>query len=267
MTARLRHDWLWLALLGALTGNGCASDTPSSAGSGGASGSGGVSGSGGASGGGGGSGGASGSGGATGSGGASGSGGQSGSGGSNQPGTGGAVVDSGTVADSGADTGSDGPGNDLPVGGGPTLDACFTGLRAAEGFFQIATKASADGRYRVRLALETANRVGTSGTSGWGAFRFGIETPAGNVCVTDAAALATAYKGSLHNCKDTFDLTAAGRRFLITAPDTDATHPISRLTIFMGATMLDGPIELINGTCTSNFPTCRSGGGAGCAPP
>jgi hypothetical protein len=163
------------------------------------------------------------------------------------------------VASDGSD-GSDDAGSDAPTAEGPTLDACFTGLRAAVGDFQIGTKTSQDGRYRIRLALETADRIGTSGSKPWAAFRFGIETPDGNLCVTDSAALAAAYKGSLHNCLDSFELTAGGRRFVISHPDTDPTRPVSILTIFMGATMVAGPITLTSGACTARAANCRSGG-------
>lgn len=197
-----------------------------------------------------------------GSGGAAGSGGGAGgTGGAGSGGTGGIDAGGGTDVrlDTGAEVATDAPASD-GASGGPTLDACFTGLRAAVGDYQIANKASADGRYKIRLAIETDGRFGTSGTKPWGAFRVGIETPDGNVCVQDEPALAQAYKGSRHNCTDTFELTVAGRRYLITFPDTDATHPASVLTVFMGATMVAGPITLVNGACMARSGICRSGG-------
>jgi len=192
-----------------------------------------------------------GSGGATGSGGSPGSGGGAGGAGGT-PGSGGSTDAGGDLA---TDRASDGPG-----GGGPTLDACFAGLRAAVGSFQIGNKASADGKFRVRLALEDRGRIGTSGSKAWSAFRFAIETPDGNVCVNEELALAQAYKGTLHNCMDTFDLTVAGRRYLIAYPDTDPSRPKSSLKIFMGATMTVGPVDLDNGTCMTAAGQCRSGG-------
>jgi hypothetical protein len=193
--------------------------------------------------------------GAGGAGGATGSGGNPGSGGS-----GGAAGATGTggQADAGVDLTADRVDDVGP--GGPTVDACFAGLRAAVGSFQIGTKASADGKYRVRLALETGNRFGTSGSQPWAAFRFAIETPDGNLCVKEEPALAQAYKGTLHNCGDTFELTVAGRRYLIAYPDTDPSRPQSSLKIFMGTTMVAGPIGLANGACMAGVAQCRSGG-------
>jgi hypothetical protein len=187
-----------------------------------------------------------------------GSGGGGGNGGGGKPGSGGATGSGGST-DAGGDLATD-QASDGSGGGGPTLDACFAGLRAAVGSSQIGNKASADGKIRIRLALEDQGRVGTSGSKPWSAYRFAIETPDGNVCVKEEAALAQAYKGTLHNCMDTFDVTVAGRRFLIAYPDTDPLRPKSQLKIFMGATMTAGPITLDNGTCTAGVGPCRSGG-------
>jgi hypothetical protein len=185
-------------------------------------------------------------------------------------GTGGTASDAGNDG-SPVDSNSDRPTDlrtDLPTDlatdtmtPGATLDSCFAGLRAGRSLFQTGNKTSADGKYRTRLALETADRIGTSGTKPWVAFRFGIETPEGVVCVKDEAALVTAYKASRHNCTDSLDITAEGRRFLITNPEIDPTKPKSKLTIFMGGTMTAGPIELTNGACTTtNGGICTSGG-------
>ncbi|HEY0714724.1 MAG TPA: hypothetical protein VGF45_18730 [Polyangia bacterium] len=238
---------------GGSTGTGGRTGTGgSTAGSGGSSGSGGASagGSGGSA--------------AGGRGGAGGSG-PGGSGGSGGAGNGGTTgnPDGGTdrppVVDMSNDLSAERPSDTMNPSG--TLDACFAGLRAGRGSVQVGNKASADGKYRTRLALETADRIGTSGTKPWVAFRFGIETPEGVVCVKDEATLAAAYKGSRHNCTDTFDITAEGRRFLITNPEIDPTKPKSKLTIFTGTTMTAGPIELTNGACMSNTGgTCTSGG-------
>ena len=165
--------------------------------------------------------------------------------------------------DGGTDLSADGTPDqsvDTPPGAGPTLDTCFAGLRAAQGDFQIVTKASANGTIRYRLAVETADRFGTSGTKPWGAFRFGIETPDGNVCVNQEAALATAYKGSRHNCSDSFEVTTGGRRYVIQGPDADATRASSTLNVFDGATMVLGPITLTTSACTGRSNPCKSGG-------
>src|SRR4029079_7403402 len=84
--------------------------------------------------------------------------------------------------------------------------------------------ASSDGKYRMRLALETADRGGTSGSYAWAAIRFALETPDGNVCVTDEAALAKAYAGSHHNCMDVLTVTSGGRTYRIDNPDAAADY-------------------------------------------
>jgi len=157
---------------------------------------------------------------------------------------------------------------DLGAGTGPTLDQCFMGLRMLVGGSQVATRTSADGKYRMRLALETADRGGTSGSNGWEAVRFGLETPEGSVCV-DEAGLSGAYKGSHHNCNDVLTVTAGGRRFVIQNPDSaidyvDQTmwRRLAKLTIFSGATMTAGPIDMPTTRCdqASGDGKCRSGG-------
>ncbi|HEY0710813.1 MAG TPA: hypothetical protein VGG33_28670, partial [Polyangia bacterium] len=178
-------------------------------------------------------------------------------------GTGGTSPDASGDGTQTVDMGNDRPAGDTGDVGTPgaTLDSCFAGLRAGRGAVQTGNKASADGKYKTRLALETADRVGTSGTKPWVPFRFAVETPEGVVCVKDEAALVAGYKGSRHNCTDSFEITAEGRRFLITNPEIDPTKPKSKLTIFTGATMTAGPIELTNGACTTNQGgTCTSGG-------
>jgi hypothetical protein len=146
--------------------------------------------------------------------------------------------------------------------GGASLEGCFQGLRDGVGTYQDATQVSQDGEYRFRFALETADRFGTSGTVPWLPYRFAIETPEGSVCVTDEAALATAYTGSHHNCEDTFSWTDGALRYEIDHPDTATDRPAS-LTIYEGQTVVAGPIRLDLETCHfSNGPNdeCRSGG-------
>ncbi|HEY0715767.1 MAG TPA: hypothetical protein VGF45_23995, partial [Polyangia bacterium] len=121
-----------------------------------------------------------------------------------------------------------------------SLDACFAGLRPTQARTnQVGNKATADGRYQVRLALEyTPGMIGTSGTKPLRAYRFGIVTPEGIVCVSDEATLMNAYKVSHHNCDDTFDLTFQGRRYQITQPAVDPTLPGAQLTITEGTTKI-----------------------------
>jgi hypothetical protein len=153
---------------------------------------------------------------------------------------------------------------------GKTLEECFAGLRPLVGASQIATRASADGKYRMRLALETADRSGTSGSVGYLPVRLGLETPEGRHCLTDESILKSTYKGSHHNCNDVLTVEAAGRRYVIQNPDsaieyTDQTkwRRLARLTVFSGATMTAGPIEMPTVSCDrSSFADgkCRSGG-------
>jgi len=153
---------------------------------------------------------------------------------------------------------------------GKSLDDCFAGLRALVGAPQDATRASADGKYKVRLALETDGRGGTSGSYAWAAVRFAIETPEGTVCVSDEAALAKAYVGSHHNCMDVLTVEAGGRRYVIRNPDSaieygDPTRwrREGSLSIFTGTTMVAGPIAMQTIKCNKGDRadgTCGSGG-------
>jgi len=163
--------------------------------------------------------------------------------------------------------GSDGGRADSDLS--PSIDDCFKGLRAGVGNFQDATKASSDRRYRMRLALETGDRIGTSGSYAWSAFRFALETPEGVVCVTDEAALATTYVNTHHNCADVLTVTAGDRRYVIQSPDSaiDYGDPTvyrrpGTLTIFSGAQPIGAAIRLDTASCNqaSADGKCRSGG-------
>jgi len=171
----------------------------------------------------------------------------------------------GTGGGGGSATGGLGGG-----GGQPGLDACFAGLRAGEGLYQVATKASADKSYRMRLALETADRLGTSGTKPWRAFRFGLETPTGNVCITDEQALLDAYQVSHHNCSDVMTVAVKSVRYVIEQPDTTVdyenlslwTRP-GTLKVFVDDQMVGNPIRLETVSCDRTPDPegrCHSGG-------
>lgn len=174
---------------------------------------------------------------------------------------GGTAGTGGTPAEGGSGGNSSG---DLDGGGmgGASLEECFQGLRDGVGTYQDATKVSMGGEYRFRLALETADRFGTSGTVPWLPYRFAIDTPDGSVCVTEETALMNAYTGSHHNCDDTFSWTDGALRYEIGHPDTAVDRP-SSLTIYEGQDVIAGPIRLDLETCHfSNGPNdeCRSGG-------
>jgi hypothetical protein len=139
------------------------------------------------------------------------------------------------------------------------------GLRPSRGSFQLATKISADGTIRMRIALETGTRFGTSGTYPWLPIRFALQTASDGLCITDEPLLARSYRGSRHNCTDVLDLTLTDRRYEIRAPDTRAAPPArttSTLSIFDGSTLIQGPTVLTPATCTTQLPAlpCTSGG-------
>ena len=129
----------------------------------------------------------------------------------------------------GAETGAKPEGGSAPdvasmMMGAKSVDECFTGLRALVGAFQDATRTSADGKYTLRLALETADRGGTSGSYAWAAVRVALETPEGSLCISDETTLAGAYKGSHHNCMDTLTVGYGNTRYVIRNPDSAADY-------------------------------------------
>jgi hypothetical protein len=210
-------------------------------------------------------GGGSGGGGAGGSGGAGGTGGRGGSGGS------GGSADAGRMDRPAADRGADRPGSDAGVtdggnaGGG--LDQCFEGLRAGVGRFQLSTKASADGKIRMRIAMEDGGGFGTSGSIPWKPMRLGLEINGANLCFTNEAELRAGYmQTQLHNCRDVLTVESGGRRYQIVSPDTrqggtSDDRTVATLTVFMGDTMAVGPV-LSTVSCVTKTPgqACSSGG-------
>jgi hypothetical protein len=246
---------------------GCGSSNSGSAGPGGAGGSGvgetgGASGAGGA-----GTGGTSGTGGVGGSGGrnVAGSGGEGGttpdasSGG--QGGGSGSNPDAGTTPTADGSSGTPDSGRDLPKDGGGSspsgsLDDCFAGLPAAVGLQQVDTKASADGRVRLRIALDTENNAGLG--NGWELIRFGIIVDGALTCVKDRAQLMGAYTASHHNCLDTAQVSAGGVRYQMNHPNFASTQ----ISASMGAAPLWGPTTVQTTTCsaTSANKMCARGG-------
>ena len=244
--------WLgWVLLLPLAAAGGCGEDKPAAMSPGGTGGraSGGAGGSGNGGSGGVSTGGASGSGG-VGAGGAAG--GMSGAGGTS--GAGGAA--GGGAGGSPGDTGNGAPDSSAS---GPTLEQCFSGLRALATRSQLAHKRSADGAYEVRLALESPpDAVGTSGTVPWRAVRVGIVTPKKRFCVEETA-LAGAYKGSHHNCSDVLTVSAEGLNFQLKPPDTDAKRAATVLTITGEAAVPAVTLQTV--TCTrQSGSACSSGG-------
>jgi hypothetical protein len=195
-----------------------------------------------------------------------GSGGASGSGGRE----GGMAGGSGGAGQAGAAGGAGAPMSDAgrTDGGTQSIDDCFKGLRAGVGWFQDATKASIDKRYRMRLALDTGDRVGTSGTFGWAAYRLALETPDSVVCVQEAA-LANAYQVTHHNCMDVLTVVVGDRKYVIQNPDSaidyvdpNAWRRPATLTIFVGAQPIGPAVRLDTTSCNlaGLDGKCRSGG-------
>jgi hypothetical protein len=200
-----------------------------------------------------------------GSGGSQGSGGTPGAGGS---GTGGAAGSGGGGGGQGGGSGGgagDGGGGETAPGDAPSgdatayLDSCFAGLRNLEGDHQTSTKVSADGTVRLRLALETADRFGTSGSKPWRVIRLGLIVGDTRICIKDEAMLATAYKGTRHNCTDTLEITVDGTLYRIEAPDTHPDRNEATFRALRGGTMVSGPTKLPTTSCTARGAMCQSG--------
>ncbi len=169
----------------------------------------------------------------------------SGTGGTGGSGTGGAGGRDGGVPDS----------NEPPSDpGGPTLDECFSDLRALVGRWQIVSKRSLDGNSEARVALEV-DGFGTSGTVAWRAIRVGFVTPRARACVKNETALRGAYKTSHHNCSDVLTVVAEGRAWELKPPDADPARAAAVLT----PSGLP-PATLSQTTCRSNAGPCKSGG-------
>jgi hypothetical protein len=163
-------------------------------------------------------------------------------------GSGGAPADTGPAPD--RDTASD--VSAPPVSGDKFLDQCFEGLRPLQGWFIRTSKRSADGKVQFRMAVETADRFGTSGTSPFAMVRFAIVADGKTACLTSPPA--GAYKVTHHNCKDTATITVDDRRYEISDPVSLVT-PISA---FAGATQLWGPLPLSETSCTAGRSTPAS---------
>lgn len=187
-----------------------------------------------------------------------------GAGGANggRSGAGGAVggAGGGSTGTGGAGTGGGGAAGGGGAGGAGTIDSCFAGLRPLEGSSQISNRENAAAGVRLRIALETADRFGTSGTYGWAAVRVALEIEGGVICL-DEAALMAAYRGSRHNCSDVLSFTVGGSRYEIASPDVSAQRNTASLTVYSGTTVVKGPISLTTSSCTAGGPNpmCRSG--------
>jgi hypothetical protein len=149
------------------------------------------------------------------------------------------------------------------VGGGAagTIESCFAGLRSLVGGSQNVTRQSAAEGVRLPQAIETANRLGTTGTSAWAAVRLGIEIDGQLICL-DEAALAGAYTVTHHNCDDRLAAVHGERRYELTTPNLAPARSPPRLTVFTGTTMTRGPIDLSEVSCMGNSPSglCGVGG-------
>lgn len=191
------------------------------------------------------------------------SGGEGGDAGDNGAGgwAGSAGADGGTSGGSGngGTSGNGGSGGSSGSSGG-TLDTCFQGLRPLEGTSQISTRENAGEQIRLRLALETADRGGTSGTYPWGPVRLGLEIDGMLICL-DEAALAGTYTGSRHNCSDVLRFDHEGKTYEIDPPSSRGVSDTT-LTVSSNGSVVRGPLTLTGVECTgAGISTeCRSGG-------
>jgi hypothetical protein len=145
---------------------------------------------------------------------------------------------------------------------GDSIESCFADLRTLDGRSQISTRENVGEQIRLRLALETADRVSTSGTFPWAAVRLGLEIDGLLICL-DEVTLAGAYELSLHNCVDILAFEAGGQRYEITEPDEPSGAAGVSLTVFSGASPVRGPLPLATTACVaggSAILECRSGG-------
>jgi hypothetical protein len=175
-------------------------------------------------------------------------------------GTGGSTGGGGTGG-SGGMAGTGGSGGTAGTGGsgGETLESCFAGLRALEGSWQISMRENVGEPLRLRLALETGDRFGTSGTYPWAAVRLALEIDGSVICL-DETALAGTYHGSLHNCADVLRFEYGELTYEIEAPDVPKT---ADLTVLSSETVVRGPITLSTTECDGGgglSTECRSGG-------
>jgi hypothetical protein len=170
-----------------------------------------------------------------------------------------------------ADAGS--PPADAASPGNATqfLEQCFAGLTLS-GSFQDASRATADGRYRMRLALQVPpDTGGTSGTFPWRAVRVGLVTPRGSICIRAGGPAQPTYTVSHHNCKDVLQIpTDTGLRYVVENPDSafdylDHTkfRRVAKLSAYAGDQLGEGPLTFETVVCHrggSPGGLCGSGG-------
>jgi hypothetical protein len=160
---------------------------------------------------------------------------------------------------SGGNGGTAGNGGNGGNGGG-TIDSCFQALRPLDGSWQISTRENAGEQIRLRLALETADRGGTSGTYPWGPVRLALEIDGTLICL-DEAALAGTYRGSRHNCDDVLSFNHDGKTYEMAQPASRGVEGVT-LTVSSNGSVVRGPITLDGVECVGGpvSTECRSGG-------
>jgi hypothetical protein len=164
-------------------------------------------------------------------------------------------------AHGGSSSGSSGNGGRAGSGGGGTIDTCFQGLRELEGSSQVSTRENAGEQVRLRLALETADSIGTSGSYPWAPVRLALEIDGALICL-DEAALAGTYQGSHHNCSDVLSFGHEGKTYEIAPPDSRALAGAT-LTVSSNGSVVRGPVTLEGIECVGGgraSTECRSGG-------
>jgi hypothetical protein len=173
-------------------------------------------------------------------------------------GAGGSSGSAGATAGTSGNGGASGAGGS---GGGGTIETCFQGLRSLEGSSQISTRENSGEQVRLRLALETADRIGTSGTYPWAPVRLALEIDGGLICL-DEAALAGTYEGAHHNCGDVLSFDHDGSSYEIAPPDSRGVSGAT-LTVSSNGSVVRGPLALDGVECVAGggvITECRSGG-------
>jgi hypothetical protein len=155
------------------------------------------------------------------------------------------------------------PGVEAPPAA--SFDECFAGLPPpamgmyTRGYREVQDKVSADGKVRLRMAIEAPPDVGgTSGTTPFASVvRFAAQIGDARICVPSPPA--PSYKVTHHNYDDVATIHAADQRYEISLHLTYGP-PISRsesLSVFAGSTRVLGPVTLMDAGCTSSSsPKC-----------
>jgi hypothetical protein len=174
-------------------------------------------------------------------------------------GSGGSVTDASGVGGTGGSLPGGGPDSGMPTDSGTmnppggSIDECFANLPGPVGLQQVDSKASADGKIRLRLAFDTEDRGGIE--TAWALIRFAIEVNGVVTCVKDRQQLN--YMVTHHNCLDKASVVAGSVRYDLVAPNFVATQ----ISASMNGASAWGPTTVQTTTCTgAPNPKCLRGG-------